>query len=122
MKKLLLFIISFIFILASCNVAPTDGTTKSDAPYIGKPNLSLTSDKMTPEVLWSFGRVGNVAVSPDNSTILYKTTYYDIDQNKSNGEFYTMNADGSNVKQITNTKFSEYEGTWRLSLEEGVRE
>ncbi len=111
MKKTILLFISIIFILSSCQQA--DQAIQDEAPYIGKKNLTLTSDLMTPEVLWSFGRLSNVAVSPDNSTILYKTTYYDIEQNKSNGEFYTMNADGSNVTQITNTKFNEYEGTWR---------
>ncbi len=113
MKKIILLFISFIFIFASCDNVGVEKASSDDAPYIGNPNLKLTSDIMTPEVLWSFGRLGNVAVSPDNSTILFKTTYYDIDQNKSNGEFYTVNVNGTNLQQITNTKFSEYEGTWR---------
>lgn len=113
MKKLSIFIILSLFILTSCDDDDNYESSKSTAPLIGKKDLQLTSDIMTPEVLWSFGRVGNVAVSLDNSTILFKTTYYDIDQNKSNGDFYTIKSDGTGLKQITSTKFSEYEGTWR---------
>ena len=61
---------------------------KSDAPLIGKKNLELKSDVMTPEVLWSFGRVSEPEVSPDNKTILYGVTYYDVEQNKGNRELF----------------------------------
>ncbi|MCX6248683.1 MAG: S9 family peptidase [Bacteroidetes bacterium] len=85
---------------------------KSDAPLIGKKEMKLTSPLMTPEVLWSFGRVSEPVVSPDKSTILYGVTYYDIPLNKGNRELYTIGVDGKNLKQITQTKFSEYSAVW----------
>ena len=36
----------------------------------------LSSDIMTPEVLWSFGRIGEPAVSPDQTKVLYAVTTY----------------------------------------------
>jgi dipeptidyl aminopeptidase/acylaminoacyl peptidase len=85
---------------------------KNEAPLIEKKELKLTSNIMTPEVLWSFGRVSEPVISPDKSTILYGVTYYDIAQNKGNRELYTIGVDGKNLKQITHTKFSEYSAAW----------
>jgi dipeptidyl aminopeptidase/acylaminoacyl peptidase len=68
---------------------------------------------MTPEVLWSFGRLSEPSVSPDQSTILFGVTYYDIEQNKGNRELYTIALDGKNGKRLTSTKFSEYNAIWK---------
>ena len=86
---------------------------KQDAPIIEKKEIKLTSKLMTPEVLWSFGRVSEPQVSPDKSTILYGITFYDVPQNKGNRELYTIGTDGKNKKRITTTKFSEYNALWR---------
>ncbi len=98
-----------IFFMAQACTTPA----KDQSNYIGKKDLKLTSDLMTPEVLWSFGRVGEMSISPDNQTILFKVTYYDIEQNKGNGDLYTINIDGSGLKQITKTNKSEYLIGWR---------
>ncbi|MDR1846769.1 MAG: S9 family peptidase [Bacteroidales bacterium] len=75
---------------------------------IGKPEIEIKDGKLSPEVLWSFGRIGDVAVSPDGKKILYAVTYYSIPENKGNAELYLMNADGTDVKQLTKTKGSEW--------------
>jgi dipeptidyl aminopeptidase/acylaminoacyl peptidase len=85
---------------------------KSSAPIIEKQNLKLTSDLMTPEVLWSFGRVSEPEVSPDLKTVLYGVTYFDVAQNKGNRELYTIGVDGNGMQQITKTPFSEYQASW----------
>ncbi len=90
----------------------TGENKKEEAPLIEKKNLELKSDVMTPEVLWSFGRVSEPEVTPDNKTILYGVTYYDIDQNKGNRELYTIGTDGTNQQQITRTRFSENQAMW----------
>jgi dipeptidyl aminopeptidase/acylaminoacyl peptidase len=86
--------------------------TKTDAPLIEQQTFKLTSDLMTPEVLWGFGRVSEPEVSPDQKTILYGVTFYDVDQNKGNRELYTIGTDGQNLQRITKTKFSEYQAMW----------
>lgn len=85
---------------------------KQDAELIGKHELKLDSDIMTPEVLWAFGRVSDVQVSPDQTKILYGVSYYSIEQDKSNRELFVMNIDGSDKKQITHTKQGEYNAIW----------
>ena len=84
----------------------------AEAPLIDKPNVELKGDLLTPEVLWSFGRLSEPEVSPDKKTVLYGITYYDIAQNKGNRELYTVGTDGQGVKRITTTKFSEQQAMW----------
>lgn len=113
MKKFLtLLIIVSIAGLYSCCPKEKKETSK-EAPLIEKKEMKLTNDLMTPEVLWSFGRLSEPSVSPDKSTILYGVTYYDIEQNKGNRELYTIAPDGKNGKRLTSTKFSEYNAIWK---------
>ncbi|MBQ7984377.1 MAG: PD40 domain-containing protein, partial [Bacteroidales bacterium] len=79
-----------------------------DKDAIGKPQIEVKDGMLSPEVLWAFGRIGDVSVSPDGKKVLYTVTYYDIEKNKGNAEVYIMDADGGNVKQLTQTKNSEF--------------
>ena len=87
-------------------------TKKEDAPLIQKQVPVIENGRMTPEILWSFGRVGNVEVSPDETKILYSVSYYSVEQNKSNSELFVMNTDGSGKKQITKTANKEIAAKW----------
>ena len=87
-------------------------TKKEDAPLIEKQVPVIENGRMTPEILWSFGRVGNVEVSPDETKILYSVSYYSVEQNKSNSELFVMNTDGSGKKQITKTANKEIAAKW----------
>ena len=79
---------------------------------IGKSKIKIDNGRMTPEVLYSFGRIGGVEVSPDKSKILYQVTYVDIKQNKTNPELFIMNSDGSDKKQLTVTNARESNAQW----------
>ena len=106
-----LYLIAGLLIMCSCKNNKQNASS-SGGQLIGPVEQKLKSDVMTPEVLWSFGRLADVAVSPDEKTILYSVTYYDIPQNKSNRELFTMNMDGSDVKQITHTALNENAAVW----------
>lgn len=80
---------------------------------IEKPVITLSSDRVTPEVLWAFGRLSDPQVSPDGQAILYGVTYYNIEENKGNRELYTINVDGSGEKRITTSAKSEFNAVWR---------
>lgn len=92
--------------LAGCN----SGADKEK--IIGKPEVSVEQGMLTPEILEAFGRIGEIAPSPDGKTIAFTLTYEDIQENKGNAEIYRMDADGSNVKQITTTASSEQNIRW----------
>jgi dipeptidyl aminopeptidase/acylaminoacyl peptidase len=72
----------------------------------------LTSDIMTPEVLWSFGRIGEPAVSPDKSTVLYAVTNYNIEENKSYRDLYIVKVNGGEPLRITTTPEKESSAVW----------
>ncbi|TSA38818.1 MAG: S9 family peptidase [Porphyromonadaceae bacterium] len=76
-------------------------------------NLRLSSDRMTPEVLWSFGRISNVQLSPDRTQILFGITYYNIQQNKGFRDLYLLPVAGGPIKAITNTAVNEAGEVWR---------
>lgn len=80
---------------------------------IGKHMLTLDSDIMTPEILWAFGRVSDVQISPDKSKILYGVTYYSVKEDKGNRELFVMDVDGNNKTQLTKTAGGEYSAMWR---------
>jgi len=96
-------------LLASCQVTVKQ---EPETPLITRNQLTLDSDIMTPEVLWSFGRLGDVQVSPSGDKILYGVSYYSIEQNSSNRELCLMNADGSGKVQLTETPENESNAIW----------
>lgn len=75
--------------------------------------LILESDIMTPEVLWSFGRLGSVSLSPDGSTVLYAVTHYDIAENKGYRDLYALKLETGESKRLTNTAQNEGEARWK---------
>ncbi|MFA5418972.1 MAG: S9 family peptidase [Bacteroidales bacterium] len=86
---------------------------QQEPPIIEKQNMKLTSDLMTPEVLWSFGRVSDPQNSPDGKSVLYGVSYYSIEQNKGNRELYLVDVTGGEPKQLTKTAKSEFNAIWR---------
>jgi dipeptidyl aminopeptidase/acylaminoacyl peptidase len=110
MKKLsLILILAMVAGLYSCKQAEKKA---EEAPLIEKKTTELKSDLMSPEVLWSLGRLSEPDLSPDKKTIVYGVTYYDLAQNKGNRELYSIGVDGQNASRLTTTKFSEYQAMW----------
>ena len=85
---------------------------------IGKNNITLKSDLMTPEALWAMGRVSNPAASPDGKRIVYQVGYYSVKQNKGHQVLYIIDANGKNQKLLTTSDKSETDASW---MENGKR-
>lgn len=107
MKKIALILLTAV--VWSCT--PKQKTNVSSNYLPDTPQLS--SDIMTPELLWSFGRVGGAQVSPDGKTVLYTVTYYNIEENKSYRDIYTVPVSGGEAKNITNSGINESSAVWR---------
>jgi dipeptidyl aminopeptidase/acylaminoacyl peptidase len=86
---------------------------QNEKAIIGKQDLKLTSDLMTPEVLWAFGRVSDPQASPDGKSVMYGVSYYSIEQNKGNRDLYLLDLETNKVNQITQTAKSEFNALWR---------
>jgi dipeptidyl aminopeptidase/acylaminoacyl peptidase len=86
--------------------------TEQDKSLIGKSDIKITNQRLSPEALWAMGRIGGVVVSPNEKQIAYTVAYYSVPENKSNREVFVMNADGTGNKQITQTPWQENEVSW----------
>jgi len=115
MKKISIVLIYFILIVfASCRKQTDKKETQvGQKEAFVREKVELKSDLITPEILWNLGRLSEVRISPDKKTLLFGVTYYNVKQNKGNRDLYTMNIDGTEIKQITKTDGGEYSAVWR---------
>lgn len=107
MKKCL-----FIFALLLVFACTTQTESTQQKNYVPE-TPQLSSDLMTPEVLWSFGRLGSPQVSPDGKSVLYTVTYFNIEENKSYRDIYSISVSGENAKNLTNSPANESNAIWR---------
>ena len=86
-------------------MATTD--IQADSNVIGRQQPAITDGKLTPEVLWAMGRIGSYDISPDGKSIVYNVSYYSVAENKSHTVIYTINADGTGERLLTQGSGSE---------------
>ncbi|MDD5896661.1 MAG: S9 family peptidase [Prevotellaceae bacterium] len=79
---------------------------------IGKNNIKLKSDLMTPEALWAMGRIAAAEADPDGKQIVFQTGYYSVKANKGHQVICIVDADGNNRRQLTTSSKNETDPTW----------
>ena len=96
---------------------------------IGKSDIKIEDGRFSPEVLWSMGRIGGVALSPDASRIAYQVSYYSVQENASHTVIYVMDENGENARLLTKSAKSEHSPVWIdndhiafLTVEKGVQQ
>ncbi len=104
MKKYLVILVVLANLVFQANA--------QDEVKIGKQNIKLTSDLMTPEALWAMGRIGQAEASADGKQIVYQVGYYSVKANKSQQKIAVINADGTNNVTLTTGIKSETDPTW----------
>lgn len=90
--------------------------------FIGRNEITLESDVMTPEALWAMGRIGAYSVSPNGKQIAYQVSYYSVEQNRSHTVIYTQELPEGNTsasemapltpRLLTTSASSESDPTW----------
>ena len=80
MKQSNLLFMSAAMMLASCGGTKDAG---QNGTLIERSDIKIEGKRMTPEALWAMGRIGSVAVSPDEKQIAYSVAYYSVPENKS---------------------------------------
>ena len=108
MKKTLIPLVTMALIGLAISCNPSDKSQN----YVPE-SPKLTSDVMTPEVLWSFGRLGGVRLSPDQSQVLFSKTYYNIEENRSYRDLYLLPVEGGESLALTNSSENENNPIWR---------
>ena len=107
MNKFSLLVILIIF------AVQLETNAQQDIQIIDKPNINMDGNLMTPEALWSFGRLSDPQVSPDGKTVIYGVSYYSIDQNKGNRDLYSIGLNAESSRRLTKTEKSEFNAIWR---------
>ncbi|MCD4725044.1 MAG: peptidase S9, partial [Bacteroidales bacterium] len=111
-RKNLILLSLLVILFSSCDES-CKHKSKDSSAIIGKQMPELSSDLQSPEVLWAYGRLSDVQVSPDGEKLLYGVSYYSVEQNRGNRELYLMNTDGSDLIQLTHSPKSEFNALWR---------
>jgi len=103
-----------VAVLGLLNISPmaAQNNEQKEPSIIGRNEIKLETDRMTPEALWAMGRIGSYAVSPNGKQIVYQVGYYSVEQNKGHQILYVMNIDGTSKKQLTTSNKSEVEPAW----------
>ena len=104
MKKVLVILVLLANLV---NLVNAEETVK-----IGKQNIKLSSNLMTPEALWAMGRIGSAEASADGKQIVYQVGYYSVKANKSQQKIAVINADGTSNTTLTTGSKSETDPTW----------
>lgn len=113
MKNLYVFaaIAMMLGLFSSC--VPSKPADKNETPV----NVSLTDDEkkngiLTPEILWKFGRIGEMQLSPDAKDLLYTISYYNIEENRGYTHIYKMAVEKPEPLALTKGPFNCYNVRW----------
>ncbi|MDY2606083.1 MAG: peptidase S9, partial [Alloprevotella sp.] len=85
--------------------------TSNSTPTFVQPTADLSSRRLTPEALWSMGRIGDVSLTPDGKQAFYSVTYYSIEKNKSQSIIRTCPTDGSQTATTSPILVNAYSPT-----------
>lgn len=96
-------IIFFAVALAVISGCKTESKEQVSSTVI---DVSLTEAEkaggiLTPEILWKYGRVGSIVLSPDGTTVLYSITYYDLATEARTTNIYSIPSNGGTPVQLT---------------------
>ncbi len=103
MKKL-----SFLIIAVTVMVVNGCNQQTKEQPEATVINVSLTDTEkaggiLTPEILWKYGRIGSIVLSPDGKTVLYTVTNYDLPTEARTTNIYSIPSSGGTPVQLTTT-------------------
>ncbi len=73
----------------------------------------IANGRLTPEVLWKFGRIGATQVSPDAQTVLFTVTRYSMEANKGVTNIYTIPVAGGEPTELTGNETNDFSPQWR---------
>ena len=90
--KLLRRFTLFVFLLFLMNAQLAAQNENKDMPDAPK--------RMSPELLWKLGRLGETAVSPDGAKIAYTVRYYDLSEDKGKSELRIIEASSTNTTTV----------------------
>jgi dipeptidyl aminopeptidase/acylaminoacyl peptidase len=103
MKKQIPLLLSIILlIISSCKPSENAKKTNSKDDFSNQlTDKEIKAGKLTPEILWKFGRISEMQLSPDGKTILYDLSRYDVKTNKRQTWIYAVPTNGGEPVNLT---------------------
>ena len=100
-------VITIAMALFTAGISFTSAAGADREAIIGKSVPESGDSLLTPELLWSMGRLGAFQVSPQGDKAVYNVTYYSVEQNKSRTVIYLMDLQSKETTLLTQTEQSE---------------
>ncbi|HEY4788796.1 MAG TPA: prolyl oligopeptidase family serine peptidase, partial [Bacteroidales bacterium] len=99
MRKLLFISLTILVISWGCK---TKQVYKEEGDFTNQlTQQEIARGKLTPEILWKFGRVDDAHLSPDGKTIIYNVSRYDAKINKKHTWIFSVPSGGGEPKNLT---------------------
>jgi dipeptidyl aminopeptidase/acylaminoacyl peptidase len=127
MNKIIIFLVfSSFLIMGSCRPAE-DARTEPD--FSGELSAEeIEGGLLTPEILWKFGRPGDIRIAPDGTRITYSLTRYDYNTNMSKTDICILDLETGEPQVLTTNEGRNFSARWHpggerigyLSAEDGV--
>ncbi|MFT4061625.1 MAG: S9 family peptidase [Edaphocola sp.] len=86
------------------------------------PSFLWAQNVMTPETLWTLGRVAALGLSPDNGQLLYKVAKTDLATEKSNTEYFLLNLNTkaqAKTEMLKGKSFVQWDGNGLFAAADG---
>lgn len=103
-----LLIVMFFF--TSCGNKSKISETFSDLDTLTSSEIKL--GKLTPKILWKFGRVNDVQISPDGKWLLFAVRSYKLSENKGKTRIFKVPANGGIPILIARTNVTGCNARW----------
>lgn len=99
MKQLSIILLAILFVFSGCKTKPS---YKEEGDFTNQlTQKEVAGGKLTPEILWKYGRVADAQLSPDGKTVIYNVTRYDATINKKHTWIYAVSTSGGEAKNLT---------------------
>ncbi|MCX6333907.1 MAG: S9 family peptidase [Bacteroidia bacterium] len=99
------YLVPIILVVLFLSVSCKQKAPATQVPSIQFSNQLTEEEKaggvMTPEIMWKFGRLGSIALSPDGSTILYTVTERDLATEAARTNIFSIPVTGGKPVQLT---------------------
>ncbi len=98
-----------VSLITGCNVNQKNNLSSSAKDMFDSlANQPITEKRVTPELLWKFGRINEFDVSPDGKKIVYSVTRYSIAANQGTSDLFIADIHGGDAIHLTTFTGSEF--------------
>jgi len=112
MKKLfLILVVAVLFTACQQNTSQNQKTDNSD--FSGKlTEQEIANGRLTPEILWKFGRLSGGEISPDGKQVIYGVSRYDAKTLGHTSNIFIVSIEGGEPKKLTEDRFNDFGAVW----------